>query len=303
MLIRIFVDTNYLYVNENTICKDPTNFGIFEKIRKHLGSEQVKKITRIYISETAKNEFIYDSKEKFLKQIKKVEEQNATLKNIFGEYLKTSSEIKWKNEIEFEDFLKKELQAFIDKNNDIYESHIPKKLDKLFDRAFNKQPLFHEVKINNKTYSDAGFKDNLLLEEVESSLDVYDIGIIITQDNDFNNVNTIYPNIYITKIEDLGKTLESVYPKYKLYKILNELNNKDRLYNLNDIFDLKIANIDYFKFALVSDNFCEYIEEENAIKLHIQSKENNKKRYFEICYDLGANEVLNLEEKFDGFDK
>lgn len=39
------------------------------------------------------------------------------------------------------------------------------------------------------------------------------------------------------------------------------------------------------------------------MKLHIQSKENNKKRYFEIYYDLGANEVLNLEEKFDGFDK
>jgi hypothetical protein len=191
MLIRIFVDTNYLYVNENTVCKNPTNFGIFEKIRKRLGSEQVKKITRIYISETVKNEFIYDSKKKFLKQMKYIEEQNENLRKIFGEYLITSSQVKWKNEIEFEEFLKKELQTYIEGNDDIYESHIPKKLDKLFDRAFNKKPLFHEAKLDGKTYSDEGFKDNLLLEEVESSLDINDIGIIITQDNDFKSVNSI----------------------------------------------------------------------------------------------------------------
>jgi hypothetical protein len=113
----------------------------------------------------------------------------------------------------------------------------------------------------------------------------------------------VYPKIFITKIEDLGKTLETAYPKYKLFKILNELNNKDRLNNLNDIFDLEISNIDEFKFFKFEDNFCEHNKEGNAIKLRIQSKENNKKRYFEIEYDLGGNEVLNLEEKCDGFDK
>ena len=138
---------------------------------------------------------------------------------------------------------------------------------------------------------------------MESSLDLNDIGIIITKDNDFNGGKDIYPNISITKIEDLEETLNNVYPKYKLYKILNELNKLDTLRNLNDAYSLGISNINNFKFSAFDDNFCEYSEEENAMKLHIQSKENNKKRYFEIFYDLGANEVFNLEEKYNGFDK
>ncbi len=303
MLIRIFVDTNCLYVNDNAICKNPTNFGIFNKIRKVLGSDQVKKITRMYISETVKKEFVYNSKEKFLEQKANVEKQNEALKKIFGDNLITSSKIKWESGDEFEEYLTKEIRNFIDENDDIYECHIPKNLDRLFERAFNKKPLFHEADKNGKTYYDAGLKDNLLVEEVESSLDLNDIGIIITKDNDFNGVKDIYPNISITKIEDLEETLNNAYPKYKLYKILNELNKPDTLRNLNDAYSLDIRNINNFKFSAFDDNFCEYIEEENAMKLHIQSKENNKKRYFEIYYDLAANEVLNLEEKYDGFDK
>ena len=145
MFIRIFVDTNCMYVNDNQICKNPTNFGIFDKIRKYLISDQIKSMTRIYISETVKREYIYNSKETFKKQFQELKERNDYFKRIFGSNLKTTATIKWKDENEFETYLSSELEKYIKNNEDIYESEIPDNLDCLFNRAFQKQPLFHET--------------------------------------------------------------------------------------------------------------------------------------------------------------
>lgn len=298
MFIRIFVDTNCMYVNENQICKNPTNFGIFDKIRKYIISDQIKTMTRIYISETVRREFIYNSKELFKKQLDDLNKRNENFLKIFGSNLKTIAKIKWNDANEFENYLNEELDKFISDNDDIYESQIPQNLGNLFNRAFEKQPLFHETKAADKTYFDAGLKDNLLVEEVHKELDLNDVGIIISKDNDFSSVNDIYSNIFVTKIENLEDVLVKVYPKYYLYKILNELNKRDSILNIIDNYNelFNYVKDKELKFVSFDDDFCEMNEENDSFKVKVKTKSGGISKKYIIEYDLGANELLNIEE-------
>ena len=296
MLIRIFVDTNNLYVNDNQIIKNPVNFGIFDKIRRYLYTDHIKNATRMYISETVMNELLYKNVKTFNEEKAKLEKENERLKKVFGDNLISKGKVKWDNSEDFKKYVVDEIKKFIDSNDDIYRSRIPKDLHNLFERAFNKQPLFVEATGAGKKYTDAGLKDNLLLEEVRSSLDLNDIGIILTKDNDFSSVNEVYNNIFVTKIENLELLLEEKIPKYKYYRIIHKLNIRDTLMNLNDIYSLQIDNIETFRFISFDENYCVYDEEESCIELKLIAKDDSEKRTFITKYDLIANEVIYMEE-------
>lgn len=169
-------------------------------------------------------------------------------------------------------------------------------IKRLLDKATHMISPFAKARGNNKEYTDAGFKDALILETMIHHSE-NGMGILVSNDNDFNNAfddikkNTFYTCKNVLEIQKL---------------LVHNFNLVDK-----DVLESKICNNGYlFDRILEETGFennvnCVYeamddvketeIGEEIGLKLRINGEICN----FKIIYDRGANELISAECMFE----
>lgn len=292
-MIKVFLDTNILFPDNRKIFNKLEFGGEYKRIIKKLKKlNKFSTLVKIYIPEIAILEFKNNCIEEFCKQRKTIDSFNEDLKNIFGDNLTHTTTLSWNNIDEYNKHLDKEIDAYIKENLDNFSViKTPDCFKKIIERAVSKKPLFKEARSGTKTYYDAGFKDNLILETCLDNLSEHEIGILYTKDNDFFFEQN---NLCIVKsFDEFEAKVKELCPDYAMYDILDELENKK-------IDILSFLGCDYGASLIIlgfTKEICEYDEEDDIIRFVVVVSINDEEKQLIIVYDIHMKEILDVTEK------
>lgn len=211
-------------------------------------------------------------------------------------------------EYKFEDINYDEEVDDLLKKENIKVISVPKDeeaLDKIINKAITHKKPFTEANNKDKTYTDAGFKDALVVESIikNSANNIY--SIFVTKDNDFDDVFSAYPNITICKyekVEDrknfiINKLKEIFYTQDNEFNIDRDIKNND--YILKQVIDFcgLDPNLDYKFTELLSES--EYIDLDNGVdnvwEITFKMFVGKKELKFYIRYDKKTNTLEDAE--------
>ena len=280
------------------------------------------KFSNLYLSEIkTKNEFI--NVKKFVSDIGRTEEIHFCIpeislreckEHLITDYKKYAKQLYSEIECHKKSFgsileiecnltkpnVKEHVDVIYDEFIDLHNCKIinyPRNIDffeNLVNRAIQKIPPFYHAGNQNKKYTDAGFKDALIVETIiQYHKATTNICLILTDDNDFKDVFDSYLNI---KVCDEKRIKEIIREHFKV---------KDE-----NLIKQKIENDPYLKESLLREIGNIYDEESVLnfeIKIITQDKEDlsvynldivcavNEVRYKIICnYDSNGNAFLNV---------
>lgn len=282
-MIKIYLDTNILYADKNRIFKNPEFGGEYASIIKLKNIlNKYREIVKLYVPKVSIMEFKHNCVEQFIIERKKIDEYNNALLSIYGENLIHKTTLKWKNCDEYSNYLNNEITRYIDNNKHDFEViDVPNCLEEIVDRAIKKQPLFKEVKSGNKTYYDAGFKDNLILETCKSNLTYNDIGIIFTKDSDFG---IQFDNIFIARTRDELETIIREHcPDYIIMKLIEKVDTESKKIDLLSILDKD--NNSNLRIVDFSNEQIEYDEEEDIFTFFVFANIDDQLQKIKITYN------------------
>ena len=192
----------------------------------------------------------------------------AEYKNIFSDLIEIDYENK---ELEYEKYLTRIMNDFLDdprtsakivycpKDNDCME--------KIIHNAIHTVAPFSEAHRDKKDYSDAGFKDALIVETVLENKKDNILVVFVSKDNDFRKVFEEKESIIICNEEDQNrrkdKIIEILSEQFLIRKevIKNEIKLNDYMLEeliaqtgLNTNLDYKIENIEDIKEQIDEDD-------------------------------------------------
>lgn len=165
-------------------------------------------------------------------------------------------------------------------------------MKRLLDKATHMISPFKKARGNNKEYTDAGFKDALILETMLLHSQ-NGMGILISNDNDFNGA--------------FDSTKENAFYVCKSISEVQELLVHNFNLNGKDVLEAKIRNNVYlFSRILEETGFdnnanCVYVsmedikESEIGYEISLMLRINGNLCNFVIIYDSGANELISVE--------
>lgn len=292
-MIKVFLDTNILYSDKRKIFNKPEFGGeFFRIIKKAKVLNKFSDIIKIFIPEIAVLEFKHNCVEEFCRQKTQIDSYNANLKEIFGDNLTHKAKISWTTIDEYKQYLDSKIDLYINDNVENFTLlKTPDCLNKIITKAVSKQPLFKEAKFGEKTYYDAGLKDNLILETCLTNLSENETGIIFTKDSDFNYEQL---NLYIVKsLDDFEEKVKELCPDYAIYDILSELDDHkvDILSYLEEDYDSSLSIVGFTK------EICEYDEEEDTIKFVVIVTINNDVKHLILTYNKYMQTIVDVIEK------
>lgn len=200
----------------------------------------------------------------------------------------------------YEKYINKKAEEFLSNHNGnvtiVSHSNREEKFKRIIENAINKKSPFATAKGKNKTYSDAGFKDMLILETIIDNCKHDEIGILYTNDRDFKEAFVDYENdkYYIAHtISDLKKLITDKSTQFIEKNIKKEfLRNEYLQEKISDELQIKKDSITNFDVNKVFENEDIYV-----IVIQISSTTKNVK--VSVEYDYNANEIINIEEKED----
>lgn len=185
--------------------------------------------------------------------------------------------------------------SFLSKYNcEILES--PKEIDvfnNIVDKAIKSKKPFVKGKINGKEFSDAGFKDALIVETILNNNKKLRSSIFMTNDNDFTNVFTPSKN-NVSILSTSKDIIEYISEKFKLS---NE-----------ELYKSKIENEEYYK-SIILDSIG-VINDKSLTKYKVNSIKMDENENYEISiicisnetnylintvFDPASNEFLSIE--------
>ena len=133
----------------------------------------------------------------------------------------------------------------------------------------------------NKTYYDAGFKDNLILETCKSNLTYNDIGIIFTKDSDFG---IQFDNIFIARTRDELETIIREHcPDYIIMKLIEKVDTESKKIDLLSILDKD--NNSNLRIVDFSNEQIEYDEEEDIFTFFVFANIDDQLQKIKITYN------------------
>lgn len=215
----------------------------------------------------------------------------SNYKKIFGDLLNINSEIAY-NVDDYEKYIINDMNTTIQENK-LEVVEYPACFDSIIENSLKTIKPFSTAKRNSKEFSDAGFKDALLIESIKNHCNIKDNFVILySNDSDFDNV--INDNNF-----KLCRTYEAI-TKYL-----------DDIYQLSDILKVKIAikseyhrelllNCAEFKYDKSVSNFIvDKIEEieEGVFSIEQRCIVNEAKYTFNYKYDSSSNEIIECEYK------
>lgn len=251
-------------------------------------SEIVEKELKKHLKEQYKN-----SKDTFFKII-------AECKNHFHSLVDINYKLKDINyDEEVNNFLKKENICIVPVSKDCQA------IDKIVNKAIFSEAPFVKANKNKKEYTDAGFKDALIVETIIEKSEDNIFSIFVSKDADFDNVFSAYPNITICKYEDeedrknfiINKLKEIFYTQDNEFNIDRDIKNND--YILKQVIDFcgLDPNLDYKFTELLSES--EYIDLDNGVdnvwEITFKMFVGKKELKFYIRYDKKTNTLEDAE--------
>ena len=211
----------------------------------------------------------------------------------------TNNELDLLKDAEYQSFLKQETNLFKEGNKE-FVKFVPYPnnsiiFERLVRKALCSEKPFQETG-HKKKYTDAGFKDALIYETILDFVQQQDktIVIFITQDRDFS-ASDMTRNISLYKsTDDVINLLEEKINTIER-KLMIKINTD---YNLRRI--LEMENIEYKE--------CIFIKIERYLKVHdmewyvidIELLVDGKSSFFEVTYNLEANEISGVLSLFRG---
>ena len=265
--INIFFDTNVLeqYVKKSCLASVSKikMSNIFDDV---LDFAKLDSRIKLYIPELVWNEIeshllsCYDSQKQSLNSLV------TANKALFGDLLNISCDF---DESNYTEYLETISKAFWEENEEYCELvEYPKSdelLKALVKKALSKTKPFRSNDNSGNTYSDAGFKDAIIIETMLSFCKDDELNILYTKDNDFCGVFEQYGNENYRVINDL-KILKPLIEDFiepnniiRIQKFLEEDQNiKAELFNqieiieINEVKDYSVTSVEYNE---QNDNF------------------------------------------------
>lgn len=292
-MIKVFLDTNILFPDNKKIFNKLEFGGEFKRVIRRL--EKLNKFStliKIYIPEIAILEFKNNCIEEFCKQRESIDSFNENLEKIFGNNLIHKTTVLWNNAEEYTQYLNNEVDLYISKNEQIFSIlKTPDCLNKIITKAVSKMPLFKEARSGNKTYYDAGLKDNLILETCLENLLESEVGILYTKDNDFSFE---HPSLYtVNSADEFEAKVRKLCPDYALYDILDELEGK----KINILSFLDVGYEASLQIIGFSKEICVYDQIEDEVNFIVNVKINNEEKQLILTYSRLSKEILDVTEK------
>ena len=217
---------------------------------------------------------------------------------IFGDLLDVSCNF---NAVDYPEYLETISKEFWDANKEYCELVEYDKSDKLLkvlvEKVFGKNKPFTEVKGKSKTYSDAGFKDAIIIETMLSFCKDDEMNILYTNDRDFDEVFKQYENENYREIKDL-EILKSLIEDFikpdntiRIKKLFEENEYiKTTIFHQIGITDINEVN----EYSVMS---VEQNEEKDNFIVEIIATVNEAEYDIEIEFDDFVNEIISIGYK------
>lgn len=291
---KIYIDTNVLECRhgKNLFLDSFRINGDFYKLSKYIQDKKLSDKVKICIPQIVIEEMKEHFLECFESEVVKLREDFEKHKSTFGELLDIDYLLKKVDIAQYEEFISQCIEETAAVNEGVFTIvEYPDCFPTMIHKAIKTIKPFAVAGGNNKKYSDAGFKDALVMESILSHCDLDNENVILfTDDNDFNGVLDNKNFQVINTLEKVLEALDEIYkadPLAEIKKLLVNTYHREILLNSVDcILDDSVRN---FKI----DNIDQIEDAEYRVK---QSCAVNETKYtFSYNFDLAANEISAVE--------
>lgn len=291
--LSIFFDTNVI---EAQFSHEKVNLmfhshikpnQLFYDVITYIKSVKIEDRTNLYISSISWEEMSLHLKENHKNSTDKLGKYIEAFKKAFGDTLDLSCEFKHVSAEQYNDYLETIKEEFLSANNCNIIDY-PRDIEcfeQLVDKCVHKQPPFQKAKAG-KEYSDAGFKDALILETIlRHKRDTGNICLFISTDGDFGNVKDVYlcANIdsfkeTITKIlgiQNIDMVRTRFNEDYTKAIIIEETGNK---------YDESVTLYEVIEIKSIAD-------EEDIFDVEIKAIINEAEYHINCQYEISSNNI------------
>ncbi len=279
--IDVFLDTNVIEIQNKKLFKFEFN-GIYYKLRNFITYNNYNNF-KIIIPQIVLDEMYKHYIEEYESIQKKLENLNDSYSAIKADMIKIGYDVnitknRYANIDEYKKYIKQNFDKYILEENKYFEIIPYPSQDKFYniiERAIQKKRPFFFGGNNDKKFSDAGFKDVVLLESIKEKMEEdYADYIIVTNDNILNGLN------WNEEIDDRkGKSTNAKSDIDIIEFICNEYELKDMSeyyeFSKEEYFKEKIKNVLDLSIAETLDIELEEYDDQNIIKIKCRL-ENNK---------------------------
>lgn len=293
-ITSIYIDTNVLecYINDNLFLENFRIHGDYYKLFDYICDNGIKDKVRICIPRIVLEEMKEHYVMNFKKNINSIRDKVADYKRIFGALLDIDYSIKITNIEEYERHILHGINDLKERYNEHFTIvEYPNCFEKLIYNALKSIKPFSKANGNGKSYSDAGFKDALIIESISSHCNLENEYVIfVSNDNDFKDIITNDKFFLASSFDRVKELLNEIYDLNIITVVSRRIDDfyyKERL--LNSIDCVLDASVSEFKIERI-----EQIDEN--IFFIIQSCVINEVKYtLEYSYDYTANDFLELK--------
>lgn len=193
--VNIFLDTNVIEIQNKKLFEFKFN-NVYDRLKKFITYNTYNNF-KIIIPQIVLDEMYKHYLEEYEKIQEKLENLDDKYNAIKSDLVKVGYDIniirnRYSNVSEYEDYLKLNFNKYIFQEKKYFEILPYPNQDKFYsiiERAIQKKKPFFFGGINNKKFSDAGFKDVVILESIKEKMKKEDSEyIIVTNDNIFNGL-------------------------------------------------------------------------------------------------------------------
>lgn len=275
--LSIIFDTNVLEARfgDDIFLSDWKANNEFYEIVTYIKTHNLVDKINLFIPEIAILEVKEHMIRHFKNKTKDVETKIENFNKVFASLIDLNYSFKYDLK-EYKELLNSITKNFLENNNcEVLE--YPKELgfiDNIVDKAIRSVKPFREANGNKKKYSDAGFKDALIVETIFKHKECNNDCIFMTNDNDYSEV--------ITKD---GSEL-SIYNKSK--DIIEYISNKFKLGD-EEIFKSKIEKDEYLKDQIL--DFISIVNDKSLTKFEVNSIKKDENENYEISIICISNET------------
>ena len=293
-LTKIYIDTNILECRHgNSLFLDSFKISAdFYKLSNHIQDKGLSDKVKICIPKIVIEEMKEHFLECFSSEIKKLEKDFDKHKATFGELLDLYCKLKIVNIAQYEEFISQCIEKVIIMNEGLFTIiEYPNCFPIMIRKAIKTIKPFTVAGGNNKKYSDAGFKDALVIESILSHCDLENENVILfSDDNDFNGV---IDNENFQVINTLDKVLGALA---KIYKS-DPLAEVKKLLESTYYREMLLTSVDCKLDDSVKDFAIKNIEqiEDNEYRVEQSCTVNETKYTFSYDFDAIAKEISSLE--------
>lgn len=197
----------------------------------------------------------------------------------------------------YEEYIQQKADCFLENNKEnvtvVSHSNHEEKFKRIIDNAISKKSPFVTAKGKNKIYSDAGFKDMLILETMVDNCKYDEIGVLYTNDRDFKEAFEEYENdkYYIAHTINELKNLISDQSAKLIEKNIKKDFIKNEYLQETIYNELKMEKKDITSFDVY-----EVFQSEDIYIIIARIVSSEKTVGVSIEYDYIANEIVNIQK-------